>query len=109
MAARTASSPSLHGFRHGNGIALDADRTSALWFQEVWHLPELVLFAFPRPDESEGKPPSNGTALLPVGSDGSITLKRAALAEAGILDRPARGAMTTCEKTTGLSNVFDGF
>lgn len=68
-------------FEHGNGIALTPDRTSAPWFRE--HAPKAlsVLFLpkvrFLRPDGSEGKSPSNGTALMAAGIKGHAALKRA--------------------------------
>ena len=99
-------------FRHGNGIALVPDRTSAPWFQEAWGLADMVLFTpklrFLRPDGSEGKSPSNGTALFAAGNKGSMALERAALAKAGILGRPVGDQPTTPEKTTRQSTVFDG-
>ena len=99
-------------FRHGNGIALVPDRTSAPWFQEAWGLADMVLFTpklrFLRPDGSEGKSPSNGTALFAVGNKGSMALERAALAKAGILGRPICDQPPTCQKTTRQSTVFDG-
>lgn len=69
-------------FRHGNGIALGPDRTSAPWFWLAWPLAEAVLFTrklrFIRPDGTEGKSPSNGTALFAVGEQGVSALARAA-------------------------------
>lgn len=83
-------------FAHGNGIALTPDRTSAPWFQDVWELADLVMFTrkirFLRPDGSEGKSPSNGTALWAVGGRGTDALRRAAGLGLGILALPASGA-----------------
>ena len=48
--------------RHGNGIALTPDRTSAPWFQAAWPHAELVLFtrklSFIRPDGSRAENPA---------------------------------------------------
>lgn len=79
-------------FDHGNGIALTPDRTSAPWFQEAWKRAGLVLFTrkirFLRPDGSEGKSPSNGTALWAAGDAGKAALIRAAGHGLGILALP---------------------
>lgn len=80
-------------FAHGNGIALTPDRTSAPWFQSAWGRAGLVLFTrkvrFLRPDRTEGKSPSNGTALWAVGEQGEWALRSAAGAGLGILALPA--------------------
>jgi hypothetical protein len=57
---------------HNNGIALTADRTSALWWHRAAEGCTGVLFIkgkvrFLRPDGSEGKSPSNGTTLFAYG------------------------------------------
>ncbi|GGE36557.1 N-6-adenine-methyltransferase [Agaricicola taiwanensis] len=82
-------------FEHGNGIALTPDRTSAPWFWDAWHKAELALFTrkirFIRPDGSEGKSPSNGTALFAVGHEGCEALRRAFAAGLGILATPTPG------------------
>jgi len=82
-------------FDHGNGIALTPDRTSAPWFQDAWQRADLVLFTpkirFLRPDGSEGKSPSNGTALWAVGKQGKAALTRAADNGLGILAMPCAG------------------
>lgn len=83
-------------FEHANGIALVPDRTSAPWFRDAWRQADAVLFTpklrFIRPDGSEGKSPSNGTALLSAGSMGREALVRAAEAGLGILGFPDRTA-----------------
>lgn len=83
-------------FRHGSGIALVPDRTSAPWFREAWEKSDLVLFTpklrFHRPDGSVGKSPSNGTALLGVGPFAHMALNRAAKMRLGILGQPIRDA-----------------
>jgi len=79
-------------FFHGNGVALTPDRTSAPWFRNAWRRANLVMFTpkirFIRPDGSEGKSPSNGTALFSVGAKGSSGLRRAAKSGLGILAVP---------------------
>lgn len=68
-------------FEHGNGIALTPDRTSAPWFQR-WAPQAMSLLFLPkvrfiRPDGTEGKSPSNGTALWAAGLKAHAALKRA--------------------------------
>lgn len=79
-------------FDHGNGIALTPDRTSAPWFREAWARADLVLFMpkvrFIRPDGSEGKSPSTGTALWAAGLRGRGALLTAAAKGLGIVARP---------------------
>lgn len=81
-------------FDHGNGIALTPDRTSAPWFRKAWARADLVLFMpkvrFLRPDGSEGKSPSTGTALWSAGRQGHEALVRAAQSGLGILATPER-------------------
>jgi len=81
-------------FDHGNGIALTPDRTSAPWFRRAWARADLVLFMpkvrFIRPDGSEGKSPSTGTALWATGNQGYDALCRAARRGLGILATPER-------------------
>lgn len=68
-------------FRHGDGIALTPDRTSAPWFQEYAPKADALLFLpkvkFERPDGSLGKSPSNGTCLMAAGEQGLSALIRA--------------------------------
>jgi hypothetical protein len=79
-------------FQHANGIALVPDRTSALWFWDAWLKADAVLFTrkirFLRPDGTEGRQPSCGTALLAVGPQGVRALNRAADSGFGILATP---------------------
>ena len=81
-------------FDHGNGIALTPDRTSAPWFRNAWARADLVLFTpkvrFIRPDGTEGKSPSTGTALWAAGETGCAALIRAAHNGLGILATPER-------------------
>lgn len=79
-------------FRHGNGIALTPDRTSAPWFRAAWVKADSVLFTpklrFHKPDGETGNSPSNGTALFAVGDRASAALSRAARNGLGILGVP---------------------
>jgi hypothetical protein len=79
-------------FEHGNGIALTPDRTSAPWFREAWPKAGAVLFTrklrFIRPDGTEGKPPSTGTALWASGPRAVNALHIAAAKDFGILATP---------------------
>lgn len=81
-------------FVHGNGIALTPDRTSAPWFHEAWLRADAVLFTrkikFLRPDGSEGKSPSTGTALWASGKRAVRALSTAYDAGLGILAHPVR-------------------
>ena len=81
-------------FDHGNGIALTPDRTSAPWFRNACARADLVLFMpkvrFIRPDGSEGKSPSTGTALWAAGRTAVSALRRAASRNLGILATPER-------------------
>jgi len=80
---RNALDPWLHKFvRHGNGVCLVPDRTSAPWFQ-MWapHM-DAVLFVrhkikFERPDGSIGKQPGTGSALMAIGPRGAAALRNA--------------------------------
>lgn len=70
-------------FDHGNGIALLPDRTSAPWFQQFAPLADLILFVSPkikfeRPDGTIGEQPGTGTALMGIGSQARVALRRAA-------------------------------
>lgn len=79
-------------FRHGNGIALTPDRTSAPWFWRAWPKAQAVLFTrkirFVMPDGSRGKQPSTGTALWAAGEDNVAALRRAASCDFGIMATP---------------------
>lgn len=82
-------------FDHGNGIALSPDRTSAPWFWRAWKRADAVLFTrkirFLRPDGSEGRSPSNGTALWAAGEVAVSALRRAARDGFGVLATPDTG------------------
>lgn len=77
---------------HGNGIALVPDRTSAPWFWDAFCKADAVLFTrkirFLRPDGTEGKSPSCGTALMARGEIGFASLQRAADVGFGIMTLP---------------------
>lgn len=69
-------------FRHGNGIALTPDRTSAPRFQEYAPKAIALLFVAPkvkfeRPDGSIGRSPGCGTVLMAAGSRARAALFRA--------------------------------
>lgn len=90
---RGAIKPWLDKFiSHGNGIALTPDRTSAPWFQDASRKMQAVLFTrkirFLRPDGTEGKSPSNGTALMALGIAGTAALSRASYRGFGTLFMP---------------------
>lgn len=60
-------------FKHGNGIALVPDRTSAPWWQTFAPKADAILFVngkikFERPDGSIGQQPGNGTCLFSIGA-----------------------------------------
>ena len=90
---RNGLKPWLDRFmEHGNGIALVPDRTSAPWFWEAFNRADAVLFTrkirFLRPDGSEGKSPSCGTALMARGEIGFAAIQRAAAKRFGIMALP---------------------
>lgn len=90
---RNGIAPWLDKFiRHGNGIALTPDRTSAPWFQSAAVCMDAILFTsklkFIRPDGTRGASPSNGTALMAIGRHGCNALARASLSGLGLLVAP---------------------
>lgn len=86
-------------FAHGDGLALTPDRTSAPWFWEAWSKADAVLFTrklrFLRPDGSEGKSPSCGTALWAAGDRATAALHRAASHGLGLLGVPTPTTAST--------------
>lgn len=82
---RNGIKPWLDKFiEHGNGIALTPDRTSAPWFQAAAHQVDAVLFVSPkvkfeRPDGSLGRSPGCGTALMALGNEAVMALRRSNL------------------------------
>lgn len=92
---RNALGPWLEKFfDHGNGVALTPDRTSAPWFRDAWDRADAVMFTrkirFLRPDGSEGKSPSTGTALWASGGQGVRALETAAANGLGIMAWPEK-------------------
>jgi hypothetical protein len=80
-------------FRHGNGIALTPDRTSAPWWQQYAAQAHKVLFIAPKlkfigTDGKPGTSPAQGTSLMAVGSRGVASLHRAADNGLGVLMAP---------------------
>lgn len=80
-------------FRHGNGIALTPDRTSAPWWQEFAPRADLILFVAPKlkfigSDGKPGKSPAQGTCLMATGPDARWNLHRAANNGLGRLMEP---------------------
>jgi hypothetical protein len=68
-------------FKHGNGIALVPDRTSAPWFQEFGRQASAILWVSPkikfeRPDGTRGESPGTGTALFASGLRATVALRR---------------------------------
>jgi hypothetical protein len=82
-------------FRHGDGIALTPDRTSAPWFQEYAPKASALLFVAPkikfeRPDGSVGRSPGCGAVLMAAGPRGRAILFRAG--RLGLVALPNLGA-----------------
>lgn len=80
-------------FRHGSGIALTPDRTSAPWWQRQAAKADAILFVAPKlkfigADGKPGNSPAQGTTLMAAGSRGVEALQRAAAAGLGILATP---------------------
>lgn len=81
-------------FRHGNGIALTPDRTSAPWFQEYAPQADKILFCrkqrFLNDDGNEAGSPAFGTALWAAGDRAVAALNRAAAKGFGVPMLPER-------------------
>ena len=80
--------------RHGSGVALVPDRTSAPWWQTYAPQMDLILFVTPKikfigRDGKPGKSPAQGTCLMAKGQFGSMALLRAQKNGLGFLMRPA--------------------
>jgi len=80
--------------RHGNGVCLVPDRTSAPWWQRYVPRAELILFVgkkirFIGADGQEGKSPAQGTCLYSFGPRGRVALENAARCGLGTLMIPA--------------------
>jgi len=93
---RNAIAPWVEQFmRHGNGIALVPDRTSAPWFQKWAVGSDLILFVgrkirFEKPNGDVGKSPSCGTALLLARGDRACWALRRASPRLGMIVSPSR-------------------
>jgi hypothetical protein len=95
--ARNGLVPWLEKFiRHGDGICLVPDRTSAPWWQAQAPRMDLILFAAPKIQfiGSNGRPgtsPAQGTCLGGIGRRAHEPLRRAAAKGLGVLMRPMGG------------------
>lgn len=93
--ARNGIVPWLEKFlRHGNGIALVPDRTSAPWWQNFVPKMDLVLFVSPKikfigANGLSGKSPAQGTCLLGLGRRSKEPLDRAVANGLGSLFLPS--------------------
>jgi len=88
---RNALGPWLYKFaRHGNGVVLTPDRTSAPWWQAFAQRADAALFVAPKlrfigADGREGRSPAQGTTLMAIGAQGVTALRRAEVAGLGLL------------------------
>lgn len=83
--------------RHGDGVCLVPDRTSAPWWQQFAPRMDLILFVTPKikfigADGQPGKSPAQGTCLMALGPRGRENLYRAEVNGLGFLTKPARVA-----------------
>ncbi len=83
-------------FKHGNGIALTPDRTSAGWWQKAAKRSDAFLLIdgrvkFIRPDGTEGKSPSTGTTLFASGERALQALSNAECRNLGTMVRLYHG------------------
>lgn len=74
--------------RHGDGIALTPDRTSAPWWQTFAPKMEYILFVTPKlkfigADGKPGTSPAQGTCLMSLGLKGALALEKAEKAGLG--------------------------
>lgn len=72
----------LKFIKHGNGIALMPDSTSADWWQHLSKNSDAVLFTasrvkFVKPDGTVGENPANGTTLFAIGEQAIKALENA--------------------------------
>ena len=77
-------------FRHGDGVALTPDRTSAPWWQDYAPRADAILFVrkkirFIGEDGKEGASPAQGTTLMAAGARGVTALENAARAGLGLM------------------------
>lgn len=80
--------------KHGNGIALVPDRTSASWWQRYVGYMDLVLFVSPKIKfinefGEEGRSPAQGTSLMAIGTKGCRALRTAKSRGLGVLMIPS--------------------
>lgn len=80
-------------FRHGNGIALAPDRTSAPWWQQFAVQADMVLFVAPKIKfiDVNGKPgdsPAQGTCLMAIGVKARVALLTARTRGLGSIFEP---------------------
>lgn len=93
---RGALAPWLEAFfRHGNGVALVPDRTSAPWWQDYAPRADLALqvrskLKFVSGDGKPNNSPAQGTTLLAAGPQGIRALHNAAEAGLGSLWLPLK-------------------
>ena len=96
--ARNGLVPWLEKFiKHGNGICLVPDRTSAPWWQAWAPRMDLILFVAPKlkfigRDGKPGKSPAQGTCLGGIGRRAAEPLHRATANGLGVLMRTIGGA-----------------
>ena len=79
--------------RHGDGVCLVPDRTSAPWWQDAAGAMRCLLFVSPKIkfigiDGLPGRSPAQGTCLMAMGDRGSRALHNAQTAKLGLLMRP---------------------
>jgi DNA N-6-adenine-methyltransferase Dam len=82
--------------RHGNGVALVPDRTSAPWWQKYAARMDRILFVSPKikfvgRDGSLGRSPAQGTCLMSLGALGGEALARAEGNGLGLMMAPCHG------------------
>lgn len=80
-------------FRHGDGVCLVPDRTSAPWWQWAASRAERILFVAPKikfigADGVPGRSPAQGTCLMSRGSKGRAAVTAAAGRGLGFLAQP---------------------
>jgi len=81
-------------FKHGNGIALVPDRTSAPWWQTFAPKADGILFISPKlkfigANGQPGNSPAQGTTLMAAGTKASRALLHAAEKGLGLFAVPA--------------------
>lgn len=79
--------------RHGHGICLVPDRTSAPWWQTYARMMDLALFVSPKirfidKDGNPGNSPAQGTTLFALGDQAKRALRRAEKRNLGFCMKP---------------------